>query len=203
SSFEQELTSMSSTNDILSLKKEIVGIAHLPAVAPQPINRSHPQARGSIGSIVPLEYVQLRNAQSAVDKTALLLTKTIDAFEKTAQQLLQRSLERLSREQARDVGDFVRSCQLNCTANLAWRYSHPWKLAKLALIIAKNLVSLLVDTESTDTTWPKESVSRYDLLQPRHPAARCVPTSYCLSQSTAKKCQSTYNYIQYPVFEAT
>lgn len=122
---------MSSTNDILSLKKEIVGIARLPAVAPQPINRSRPQARGSIGSIVPLEYVQSRNAQSAVDKTALLLTKTIDAFEKTAQQLLQRSLQRLSGEQARDVGDFVRSCQLNCTANLAWRYSYPWKLAIL------------------------------------------------------------------------
>lgn len=116
---------MSSTNDILSLKKEIVGTTRLPTVPRQPTNGSGPQARGSIGSIIPLEYVQSRNAQAAVDKTALLLAKTIDAFKHTTQQLLQRSPEKLNGEQARDVGDIVKGCQFYCTGNLAWRYSHP------------------------------------------------------------------------------
>ncbi|KAL8920047.1 MAG: hypothetical protein Q9172_004677 [Xanthocarpia lactea] len=113
---------ISITNDILSLKKEIVGTTRLPAVPRQPVNGSGPQARGSIGSIIPLEYVQSRNARAAVDKTALLLAKAIDAFQHTAQQLLQRSAEKLNGEQARAVGDIVKGCQFYSTGNLAWRY---------------------------------------------------------------------------------
>ncbi|KAL8861149.1 MAG: hypothetical protein Q9178_002365 [Gyalolechia marmorata] len=109
----------------LAIWVEIVGTARLPDVPRQPTNASGPQARGSIGSMIPLEYVQSRNARAAVDKTALLLAKTIEAFKHTAQQLLQRSAEKLNVGQARAVGDIVKGCQFYCTGNLAWRYSHP------------------------------------------------------------------------------
>ena len=75
--------------------------------------------------MIPLEYVQSRNVQAAVDKTALFLAKAIDAFKHTAQQLLQRSTEKSNGEQARAVGDMVKGCQFHCNGNLAWRYSHP------------------------------------------------------------------------------
>ncbi|KAI4235240.1 MAG: hypothetical protein LQ349_003306 [Xanthoria aureola] len=91
---------ISITNDILSLKKEVT--------------------RGSIGSMIPLEYAQSRNAQSAVDKTTLLLANAIDAFKQTAEKLLQRSPEITSCEQTRALGDFVKGCQFYCTGNLAW-----------------------------------------------------------------------------------
>ncbi len=75
--------------------------------------------------MIPLEYAQSRNAQSAVDKTTLLLANAIDAFKQTAEKLLHRSPEITSCEQTRALGDFVKGCQFYCTGNLAWRYSHP------------------------------------------------------------------------------
>lgn len=121
----------SSTNDILSLKKEIVRV---PFVAPgyrAPLmyigsqsNKIHLQARGSIGSMIPLLYVQSRNAQTAVDQTTKFLAKTVQAFEQTMQDL-STTKKSGSDEQASDIADFIKGCQFYCSGNLTWRYSHP------------------------------------------------------------------------------
>lgn len=90
---------ISTTNDILSLKKEI--------------------ARGSIGSMIPLQYVQSRNVQTAVDQTTKFLAKTVKAFEQRMRHLL--AIEkRGSDEQKSHIDDFIKGCQFYCSGNLTW-----------------------------------------------------------------------------------
>lgn len=74
--------------------------------------------------MIPLEYVQSRNVQTAVDQTASFLAKSVTAFEQTVQHLLKAEKQQ-SDEQARKVDDFIRGCQFYCSGNLTWRYSHP------------------------------------------------------------------------------
>lgn len=106
---------ISVTNDILSLKKEI--------------------ARGSIGSMIPLEYAKSRNAQGAVDHTTELLIMAVKGFQQTEEKLLKGEMMQ-DEKQARQIREYIKGCQYNCTGNLVWslatkRYGvHDENLAK-------------------------------------------------------------------------
>lgn len=70
--------------------------------------------------MIPLQYVQSRNVQAAVDQTMEFLAKTVKAFEQTMQHLLTTD-KYGSDKQMSDIDDFIKGCQFYCSGNLTWR----------------------------------------------------------------------------------
>lgn len=112
--------------------------------------------------MIPLQYVQSRNVQTAVDQTTKFLAKTVMSFEQTMQHLL--TIERRENdEQAKDIDDFVKGCQFYCSGNLIWRYSQPMEKSlesrDLILTSVDTTALPLVGTAYTNMIWQREFVS--------------------------------------------
>ncbi|PLB51409.1 terpenoid synthase [Aspergillus steynii IBT 23096] len=88
---------VSSTNDILSLKKEI--------------------AQGQTDSLVPILYLQYGSLQTAVDEAADMIFSSAKEFDQLAEKLLSSQPEDDAQDNLRK---FIDGCRYCCSANLNW-----------------------------------------------------------------------------------
>ncbi|KAF2235443.1 terpenoid synthase [Viridothelium virens] len=89
---------ISTTNDILSLKKEINA--------------------GQIDSLIPLLYLECQDVQKAVDQTTSMVEEAVYSFHESAERLLTLAgMDKALREMLQKMID---GCQYACTGNLAW-----------------------------------------------------------------------------------
>lgn len=110
------LQSLDSVNDILSVKKELV--SYIDSFTSIP-NLLHPQAEGSVDSLIPILHASLGNPQAAVDATVGMLQDSAVNFVVAASQLLQSYSNNV--ETYEKLRNFVEGCMNYCTGNLRWR----------------------------------------------------------------------------------
>ena len=113
------LTALTRYNDILSIKKEVVG-----RLGPTRFSIGRYwliQAQNQVDSLIPLLYIANdHNLQAAIDDATRILVDAVAHFEHAADALLEDSAgEMLVRA---DIVKFIDSCRYACTANLNWRW---------------------------------------------------------------------------------
>ena len=109
---------MTSVNDILSVKKELVLYT-----AFDPLNKMQLivlyQMQGQVNSLIPLLYVQNGSLNAAMDDAMGILIKAIADFEHSTQSLLDQYPDNIPVHS--ELQKFIHGCRCACTANLNWR----------------------------------------------------------------------------------
>ncbi|KAI9779304.1 MAG: hypothetical protein M1816_003617 [Peltula sp. TS41687] len=94
---------ISTTNDILSIKKEI--------------------AQEQVDTLIPLLYLRHGSIQGAVDDAMEILHSSVEAFDSTSQRLLARHHQ--DEVVHNKLQKFIDGCKYACTGNLNWRSDIP------------------------------------------------------------------------------
>ena len=70
--------------------------------------------------MITILYAESKDLQLAYNRTAYFLASNAKTFQETAQRLLTFTRQ-YDAVEMKELGNFIRGCQFNCTGNLAWR----------------------------------------------------------------------------------
>lgn len=106
-----------SGNDVLSVRKEVVGGA-LRGRLWMGFWLTSDQASGQVDSLVPLLYHERGDAQQAMDAAIEEIQGAVEQFDGAAATLRQKYAQHVS---GADVERMIKGCQHACTSNVVWR----------------------------------------------------------------------------------
>ncbi|KAI2778757.1 isoprenoid synthase domain-containing protein [Daldinia loculata] len=89
---------ISTTNDILSIKKEV--------------------AQSQLDTLIPLLMLESRSIQDAIDHAANIVSSSIKRFESAEEEILAQYSSMPNAHE--DLRKFLEGCKCACTANLKW-----------------------------------------------------------------------------------
>ncbi|KAI9760260.1 MAG: hypothetical protein M4579_001774 [Chaenotheca gracillima] len=118
--WDQTNVIISLVNDMLSLKKEIVGIPFMKLLSmlDKADKDRVSQAHGQTDSLIPLLFALSSNIQQSMDVASNALRSAVINFEMAADRLTSRRSGDAKTDE--DVAAYVRGCQYNLTGNLGW-----------------------------------------------------------------------------------
>ncbi|KAI0833178.1 terpenoid synthase [Hypoxylon sp. FL0890] len=106
------------TNDILSVKKEVVS---LETSVLDPLPFSHidtSQAQSQVDSLVPLLSLELGSVQAAINQAVDIVRSSIERFDAAEMEILERYSA--TPEVQEDIRKSIDGCKYACTSNLNW-----------------------------------------------------------------------------------